>query len=980
MLIARGLRERGHQVTMAAQRFDRRVLSSIADRTLTAPSDCAYGELDERTAQWIEEDWDQLFPSAGKTPDAAIIGGWPFYRSIEVFRSKGVATVFSDVGLPPADGQPEGIRGTLRLIGELRREFLPRASVIAPISEFLAETQSRLDAAGSTPVSRVYPGADHLESRLWREAQLESASAGRALELVRSLRKRGRSLILNLGRWESAGYKNSRAALELIEALDARGVEAHLLALADPKDLDPPDGLRDRIHGLGFPDDNELRGVMQCVDLSVSVSLWEGFNLSLAEAQWMGLPCLVYRIGAHPEVASHPFRLCEDAAEMADKAAAILRRDGYPQAAIRTADDSFRQRFTWEAHTLAYEEVLRQATRENACERTIVMHANNAMTDTANSGVVRVTRRLGRSLQRIHRVLFVAWDVERGDYLLPTAEQYERLGSYHGPEREEHAPASPSWEDRRSLDASGASIEGGVLLLPEIVDRGELDRIMCWARARSLDVCAIFYDAIPVLRPEMCSEEVGENHGGYMRGLSSADLVLAISRFSADCLEQYWRDNGVRNGSVAACSLPGVFGTGQRSAETRAIEPGKAHVLCVSTLEPRKNHRRLLEAFELLDKQYPRLDWRVTLVGNRYAGAPEIADLVERRAAEEPRIHWSGVVDDETLHRLYLEVDFTIYLSEIEGFGLPILESLWHSRPCICSDCGVMAELAAEGGCLTVDVRDAAAIASAIARLANGPELYAKLARQAAGRPLKSWESYAREVIEALDSASSKADGRSSSLSWNEALYPGCLTSKWQMTDSERLAMTGLLARRRPRLALEIGSYWGGSLSLLSQFSRSVISVDIDPETSERCGPFPNVVFLTGRSDRIVPELLDKFLEAEAPLEFVLIDADHSEDGVRRDIQPFLKFRPQRPLLMMIHDSFNPQCRAGMLDAGWERSPYCHRIDVDLVPGRIIENGGPHDGELWGGLAVAYFRPEPRTGRLQIEQSAAASFEQLARR
>src|SRR3546814_9879591 len=60
--------------------------------------------------------------------------------------------------------------------------------------------------------------------------------------------------------------------------------------------------------------------------------------------------------------------------------------------------------------------------------------------------------------------------------------------------------------------------------------------------------------------------------------------------------------------------------------------------------------------------------------------------------------------DDEDLNKLYAASDFTVYPSYEEGFGLPILESLWHARPCICMNQGAMAEVALGGGCLQVNV------------------------------------------------------------------------------------------------------------------------------------------------------------------------------------------------------------------------------------------------------------------------------------
>ncbi len=119
-------------------------------------------------------------------------------------------------------------------------------------------------------------------------------------------------------------------------------------------------------------------------------------------------------------------------------------------------------------------------------------------------------------------------------------------------------------------------------------------------------------------------------------------------------------------------------------------------MLCVSTIELRKNHRALIEAFRLLRMRRPDLDIRLTLVGNRHAGFQDLADWIVGVTEEEPRIIWRGMLPDTELVSLYRDSAFTIYPSLAEGFGLPVLESLWMAKPCICHNAGVMAELAAE--------------------------------------------------------------------------------------------------------------------------------------------------------------------------------------------------------------------------------------------------------------------------------------------
>jgi glycosyltransferase involved in cell wall biosynthesis len=74
------------------------------------------------------------------------------------------------------------------------------------------------------------------------------------------------------------------------------------------------------------------------------------------------------------------------------------------------------------------------------------------------------------------------------------------------------------------------------------------------------------------------------------------------------------------------------------------------------------------------------------------------------------------------------------------------MESLWFARPCICASFGVMAENAAGGGCLTVDVNDIARLAGAIMRLEGDLSLRDKLAREAVSRPLRTWRDYAGQI------------------------------------------------------------------------------------------------------------------------------------------------------------------------------------------------------------------------------------------
>jgi glycosyltransferase involved in cell wall biosynthesis len=119
---------------------------------------------------------------------------------------------------------------------------------------------------------------------------------------------------------------------------------------------------------------------------------------------------------------------------------------------------------------------------------------------------------------------------------------------------------------------------------------------------------------------------------------------------------------------------------------------------------------------------------------------------------KNPAIHWHGSVDSNTLRAHYRDCDFTVFASSLEGFGMPVMESLWFGKPCLCSNQGVMAENAVGGGCLTVNMDNTNELADALLQLAEQPGLRRELTAQAIVRPLKTWSGYAEEILSLLKS------------------------------------------------------------------------------------------------------------------------------------------------------------------------------------------------------------------------------------
>lgn len=208
-----------------------------------------------------------------------------------------------------------------------------------------------------------------------------------------------------------------------------------------------------------------------------------------------------------------------------------------------------------------------------------------------------------------------------------------------------------------------------------------------------------------------------------------------------------------------------------------------------------------------------------------------------------------------------------------------------------------------------------------------------------------------------------------------EALFNDYYLEEWCMTEAERCTLIMLLNKIRPECSIEIGTYRGGSLSALSRFSKKVYALDIDPGCSKRLGEkFGNVEFITGPSQETLPPLLEQLLQTGVGLEFVLVDGDHSRNGIKRDIENLLAFRPNRTLYVIIHDSFNPECRQGMLEADWAGSPYVHFVEIDFVPGHFPSHPDYYR-QMWCGFALVLFFPKERKKLLKINSNEELLFQ-----
>lgn len=179
---------------------------------------------------------------------------------------------------------------------------------------------------------------------------------------------------------------------------------------------------------------------------------------------------------------------------------------------------------------------------------------------------------------------------------------------------------------------------------------------------------------------------------------------------------------------------------------------------------------------------------------------------------------------------------------------------------------------------------------------------------------------------------------------------PILAASAWQMTLGERCALEGLLSQIKPALAIEIGTAEGGSLARVAAHSERVHSFDlVRPNPSAET--LPNVTFHTGDSHELLPRLLGDLAGSGEKVDFVLVDGDHTPDGVERDVRDLLASEAIRETVILLHDTLNDDVRRGLRAVDYDAEPKVAYVDLDFVGGHLSK-GGPYHNELWGGLGL----------------------------
>lgn len=500
----------------------------------------------------------------------------------------------------------------------------------------------------------------------------------------------------------------------------------------------------DDVKFAGYVNDRDLAYLYNLCELFVFPSWQEGFGLPALEAMRCGAPVIASQTSSLPEVIGmdealfDPFdpRSIADTMERALRDAdfrAVLRDNGLRRAENYSWDESARSAIT------AFENSVRERSVADPARATrdplvrVIDDLADAFRDTPvdDSVVAEYARAVARNNPPPgrRRKLFVdiselvqrdaATGIQRvtrsvlSEFLKSPPSGYEVEPVYAVVGQAGYRIANTftrklmgeeftTGERDEPLDYRNGDVFFGLDLQHHVVD-AQMPTLRVMNR-HGVKVVFMIYDLLPIRMPQYFVGNMGEIHARWARNLSEFDGVVCISKAVADEYAEWLESNSIvpKSGfeigwahlgadienSIPSGGLPKGY---EATLEALSSAPS---FLMVGTVEPRKGHAQVIEAFQGIWNDG--LNVNLVIVGKPGWARDALFKTIDHLRETEPRFHYLGGISDEYLVKVFATASCLIAGSHGEGFGLPLIEAATRGLPIIARNIPVFREVAGE--------------------------------------------------------------------------------------------------------------------------------------------------------------------------------------------------------------------------------------------------------------------------------------------
>lgn len=269
---------------------------------------------------------------------------------------------------------------------------------------------------------------------------------------------------------------------------------------------------------------------------------------------------------------------------------------------------------------------------------------------------------------------------------------------------------------------------------------------------RGGDMVQLVYDLIPHVCPKFFTSGMVDVYRAWLNEMvKMSPRVICISEWTARDLRQYIGESAAR-WDIRSIPLAHELDGFERNVEIvlSAVDstklPKLPYVLCVGTLEVRKNGVSLLRAWSRLLADVGEAVPTLVFAGKHGWLIEEFESLLKSEPMLAKKVQIVDSPSDRQLAWLYQHCMFTIYPSYYEGWGLPVGESAWFGKYCIASHASSIPEVCGE---LIdyVDPNDPDEIAQKVLSVLNDPARIKSLETRIQQATLRRWSDVAEDIF-----------------------------------------------------------------------------------------------------------------------------------------------------------------------------------------------------------------------------------------
>jgi len=250
------------------------------------------------------------------------------------------------------------------------------------------------------------------------------------------------------------------------------------------------------------------------------------------------------------------------------------------------------------------------------------------------------------------------------------------------------------------------------------------------AKKNGADVVLVVYDIIPLSHPEFFPRAINMRFREWFLGaVQNADRIICISESVQKEIAAYLVNvpGGERlHGRVdffhlgsALDNIPGRVEI-SRKLPKDGCRLKRGFYISVGTVEARKNHKYLLDAFDLVWERWPEAG--LCIIGKIGWLCEDVVERIIKHPLFGKKLFMFNDVTDEELDFYYRNSKALIFASYAEGFGLPIVEALHYGLSVFASDIPIHREVGKDF-CAYFDINDPAHLAKIIVDIEKTGEM-----------------------------------------------------------------------------------------------------------------------------------------------------------------------------------------------------------------------------------------------------------------